>query len=122
MGTDGNGYVTLCDLKSGSSSHILKHHRKPVLAVDWSPLSDYILASGRFVLYQYNIIWVRCIIILCIYMYWLHAYLCVYAVRTIVYLYGTSDVLVVHCLAWTSTMERKGTSHRPVSSHLTHLF
>ncbi|NWZ62211.1 ERCC8 protein, partial [Acrocephalus arundinaceus] len=38
--------VQLCDLKSGSSSHILQGHREEVLAVSWSPRHEYILATG----------------------------------------------------------------------------
>ncbi|NXU62907.1 ERCC8 protein, partial [Horornis vulcanius] len=38
--------VQLCDLKSGSSSHILQGHRQEVLAVSWSPRHEYILATG----------------------------------------------------------------------------
>ncbi|NWI90935.1 ERCC8 protein, partial [Pitta sordida] len=38
--------VQLCDLKSGSSSHILQGHRQAVLAVSWSPCHEYVLATG----------------------------------------------------------------------------
>ncbi|NXG15946.1 ERCC8 protein, partial [Grallaria varia] len=38
--------VQLCDLKSGSSSHILQGHRQAVLAVSWSPRHEYVLATG----------------------------------------------------------------------------
>uniref|UniRef100_A0A8C5NUA2 DNA excision repair protein ERCC-8 n=1 Tax=Jaculus jaculus TaxID=51337 RepID=A0A8C5NUA2_JACJA len=38
--------VQLCDLKSGSCSHILQGHRQEILAVSWSPRSDYILATA----------------------------------------------------------------------------
>ncbi|XP_028928142.1 DNA excision repair protein ERCC-8 isoform X2 [Ornithorhynchus anatinus] len=38
--------VQLCDLKSGSCSHILQGHRQEILAVSWSPRSEYILATG----------------------------------------------------------------------------
>ncbi|XP_075054877.1 DNA excision repair protein ERCC-8 [Mixophyes fleayi] len=38
--------VQLCDLKSGSCSHILQGHRAEVLSVCWSPRYDYILASA----------------------------------------------------------------------------
>ncbi|XP_065518043.1 DNA excision repair protein ERCC-8 isoform X3 [Lathamus discolor] len=38
--------VQLCDLKSGSFSHILQGHRQEVLAVAWSPRHEYILATG----------------------------------------------------------------------------
>ncbi|KAM3654837.1 DNA excision repair protein ERCC-8 isoform X3 [Ammospiza nelsoni] len=38
--------VQLCDLKSGSSSHILQGHRQEVLAVSWSPRHEYVLATG----------------------------------------------------------------------------
>ncbi|NXQ58839.1 ERCC8 protein, partial [Anthoscopus minutus] len=38
--------VQLCDLKSGSCSHILQGHRQEVLAVSWSPRHEYSLATG----------------------------------------------------------------------------
>ncbi|CAN2388783.1 transcription-coupled nucleotide-excision repair [Pristimantis euphronides] len=38
--------VRLCDLKSGSSTHILQGHRGEVLSVCWSPRYDYILATA----------------------------------------------------------------------------
>ncbi|XP_029324335.1 DNA excision repair protein ERCC-8 isoform X2 [Mus caroli] len=38
--------VQLCDLKSGSCSHILQGHRQEILAVSWSPRHDYILATA----------------------------------------------------------------------------
>ncbi|XP_053910032.1 DNA excision repair protein ERCC-8 isoform X3 [Cuculus canorus] len=38
--------VQLCDLKSGSCSHILQGHRQEVLAVCWSPRHEYILATA----------------------------------------------------------------------------
>ncbi|XP_054343819.1 DNA excision repair protein ERCC-8 isoform X3 [Pongo pygmaeus] len=38
--------VQLCDLKSGSCSHILQGHRQEILAVSWSPRYDYILATA----------------------------------------------------------------------------
>uniref|UniRef100_A0A8D0G7Z3 DNA excision repair protein ERCC-8 n=1 Tax=Sphenodon punctatus TaxID=8508 RepID=A0A8D0G7Z3_SPHPU len=38
--------VQLCDLKSGSCSHILQGHRQEVLAVAWSPRYEYILATA----------------------------------------------------------------------------
>nr|XP_033793502.1 DNA excision repair protein ERCC-8-like [Geotrypetes seraphini]XP_033793508.1 DNA excision repair protein ERCC-8-like [Geotrypetes seraphini]XP_033793515.1 DNA excision repair protein ERCC-8-like [Geotrypetes seraphini]XP_033793520.1 DNA excision repair protein ERCC-8-like [Geotrypetes seraphini]XP_033793526.1 DNA excision repair protein ERCC-8-like [Geotrypetes seraphini] len=38
--------VQLCDLKSGSCSHILQGHRGEVLAVSWSPRQEYILATA----------------------------------------------------------------------------
>ncbi|XP_077203316.1 DNA excision repair protein ERCC-8 isoform X2 [Paroedura picta] len=38
--------VQLCDLKSGSCSHILQGHRQEVLAVSWSPRYEYILATA----------------------------------------------------------------------------
>ncbi|KAM8940573.1 DNA excision repair protein ERCC-8 [Pelodytes ibericus] len=41
-----NPKVQLCDLKSGSCSHILQGHRGEVLAVRWSPRYDYILATA----------------------------------------------------------------------------
>ncbi|XP_062509442.1 DNA excision repair protein ERCC-8-like [Corticium candelabrum] len=39
-------HITLCDMRSGSQSHILQGHREGVLSVCWSPRSDYLLASG----------------------------------------------------------------------------
>uniref|UniRef100_A0A8C9ULQ1 ERCC excision repair 8, CSA ubiquitin ligase complex subunit n=1 Tax=Spermophilus dauricus TaxID=99837 RepID=A0A8C9ULQ1_SPEDA len=39
--------VKLCDLKSGSCSHILQGHRQEILAVSWSPRYEYILATAR---------------------------------------------------------------------------
>jgi len=41
-----SSYITLCDLRSGSQSHILKGHRNPVVGLDWSPCNEYLLASG----------------------------------------------------------------------------
>ncbi len=38
--------VTLCDMESGSTTHKLRFHSKPVLALAWSPLSDHMLASA----------------------------------------------------------------------------
>ncbi|XP_055457932.1 DNA excision repair protein ERCC-8 isoform X2 [Psammomys obesus] len=38
--------VQLCDLKSGSCSHILQGHRQEILAVSWSPRYDYVLATA----------------------------------------------------------------------------
>ena len=38
--------VRLCDMESGSSTHILRSHSKPVLSLAWSPYSDHLLASG----------------------------------------------------------------------------
>ncbi|XP_066472225.1 DNA excision repair protein ERCC-8 isoform X1 [Tiliqua scincoides] len=38
--------VQLCDLKSGSCSHILQGHYQEVLAVCWSPRYEYILATA----------------------------------------------------------------------------
>uniref|UniRef100_A0A8C9QC02 DNA excision repair protein ERCC-8 n=1 Tax=Spermophilus dauricus TaxID=99837 RepID=A0A8C9QC02_SPEDA len=38
--------VKLCDLKSGSCSHILQGHRQEILAVSWSPRYEYILATA----------------------------------------------------------------------------
>lgn len=43
---DKTGVITLCDIKSGSSIHVLRHHKQSVYALAWSPLSDFILASG----------------------------------------------------------------------------
>ncbi|ORX46676.1 WD40 repeat-like protein [Piromyces finnis] len=41
-----SSYVTLCDLRSGSQSHILIGHKNPVISLDWSPCNEYLLASG----------------------------------------------------------------------------
>ncbi|XP_022265444.1 DNA excision repair protein ERCC-8 isoform X2 [Canis lupus familiaris] len=38
--------VQLCDLKSGSCSHILQGHRQEILAVSWSPRCEYVLATA----------------------------------------------------------------------------
>uniref|UniRef100_A0A8D0E0E8 DNA excision repair protein ERCC-8 n=1 Tax=Salvator merianae TaxID=96440 RepID=A0A8D0E0E8_SALMN len=38
--------VQLCDLKSGSCSHILQGHKQEILAISWSPRHEYILASA----------------------------------------------------------------------------
>ena len=39
--------ITLCDLVSGSATHVLECHRKPVMSLAWSPSSEHLLASGR---------------------------------------------------------------------------
>jgi len=41
-----SSYVILCDLRSGSQSHILIGHKNPVVGLDWSPSNSYLLASG----------------------------------------------------------------------------
>jgi DNA excision repair protein ERCC-8 len=33
-------------MESGSTTHILRFHSKPVLALSWSPLSEHLLASA----------------------------------------------------------------------------
>ncbi|EDO36406.1 predicted protein [Nematostella vectensis] len=38
--------VYLCDLRTGSASHILRGHATAVLSVSWSPLNQYLLATG----------------------------------------------------------------------------
>nr|XP_035956975.1 DNA excision repair protein ERCC-8 isoform X7 [Halichoerus grypus] len=38
--------VQLCDLKSGSCSHILQGHRQEIMAVSWSPRCEYVLATA----------------------------------------------------------------------------
>ncbi|XP_072043883.1 DNA excision repair protein ERCC-8-like [Amphiura filiformis] len=39
-------HITLCDLKSGSSTHILKGHKAAVMSVKWSTKDEFLLASG----------------------------------------------------------------------------
>ena len=39
--------ITLCDVGTGSATHILVCHRKPVMALAWSPCDEHLLASGR---------------------------------------------------------------------------
>ena len=41
--------LKLVDLKSGSSTHMLKGHRQSVMAVKWAPHNEFQLASGRYV-------------------------------------------------------------------------
>eukprot|EP00833_Pecoramyces_ruminatium_P008657 jgi/Orpsp1_1/1182689/evm.model.c7180000082237.1 len=41
-----SSYVILCDLRSGSQSHILIGHKNPVVGLDWSPSNEFLLASG----------------------------------------------------------------------------
>jgi DNA excision repair protein ERCC-8 len=41
-----SSFVILCDLRSGSQSHILRGHKNPVVGLDWSPSNEYLLASG----------------------------------------------------------------------------
>lgn len=38
--------ITLCDVRSGSSAHLLRAHTDSVLTVAWCPESEWILASG----------------------------------------------------------------------------
>ncbi|CAI8005990.1 DNA excision repair protein ERCC-8 [Geodia barretti] len=38
--------ITLCDLVSGASSHVLEGHSKPVMALAWSTACEHVLASG----------------------------------------------------------------------------
>ena len=38
--------LKLLDLKSGSATHTLKGHKKPVVATKWSTKDEFILASG----------------------------------------------------------------------------
>lgn len=38
--------MMLCDMASGSTSHILRSHTAAVLALAWSPLRDHCLATG----------------------------------------------------------------------------
>ncbi|XP_030851877.1 DNA excision repair protein ERCC-8 [Strongylocentrotus purpuratus] len=39
-------HATLCDLKSGSSTHILKGHKASVVCVQWSSKDEFLLATG----------------------------------------------------------------------------
>lgn len=41
-----SSYIILCDLRSGSQSHILMGHKNPVVGLDWSPSNEFLLASG----------------------------------------------------------------------------
>ena len=41
--------VKLIDLKSGSATHTLKGHRRPVLTLAWSTKDEFLIATGRFV-------------------------------------------------------------------------
>ena len=41
-----NSLVHLCDLNSGSATHVLRGHSDAVLSVSWSPSNEYLLASG----------------------------------------------------------------------------
>lgn len=43
---DLSAHITLCDLKSGSATHILKGHRDSVMSVRWSTKNEFLLASG----------------------------------------------------------------------------
>ena len=38
--------ITLCNMETGSSSHILRFHTHPILSLAWSPYSEHLLASG----------------------------------------------------------------------------
>ena len=42
----GSNHINLIDLKSGSTSHELRAHSSPVMAVKWSPFKDHLLVSG----------------------------------------------------------------------------
>ena len=48
--------VTLCDISSGSATHILRSHHLPVMSLAWSPSNEHLLATGRsdIILYVYN--------------------------------------------------------------------
>lgn len=41
--------IKLCDLKTGSSTHILKGHKDAIISVQWSNKEEFLLASGRCV-------------------------------------------------------------------------
>ncbi|XP_022087344.1 DNA excision repair protein ERCC-8-like [Acanthaster planci] len=41
-----SSHITLCDLKTGSATHILKGHRAAVMCLKWSPKQEFLLASG----------------------------------------------------------------------------
>lgn len=45
--------IKLCDLKTGSSTHILKGHKDAILSVQWSNKEEFLLASGRCVSHQH---------------------------------------------------------------------
>ena len=38
--------IYLCDLKSGSKTHVLRGHNRAVVSVCWSPRNEYLVASG----------------------------------------------------------------------------
>ena len=44
--------VKLIDLKSGSATHTLKGHRRPVLTLAWSTNDEFLLATGRYAYVQ----------------------------------------------------------------------
>ena len=38
--------IRLCDLRTGSQTHLLQGHREEVLSLAWSPVDEYVVASG----------------------------------------------------------------------------
>jgi len=42
----GESRVHLLDLKSGSTTHMLRGHEKSVFSIRWSPLQEFLLATG----------------------------------------------------------------------------
>jgi len=44
----GESRVHLLDLKSGSTTHMLRGHEKSVLSVRWSPREQFLLATGGY--------------------------------------------------------------------------
>jgi len=44
----GESRVHLLDLKSGSTTHMLRGHEKSVLCVRWSPRQQFLLATGGY--------------------------------------------------------------------------
>jgi len=42
----GESRVHLLDLKSGSTTHMLRGHEKSVLSIRWSPREEFVLATG----------------------------------------------------------------------------
>ena len=45
VGCDENT-IRLCDLRTGSNTHVLQGHREEVSSLNWSPVDEYVVASG----------------------------------------------------------------------------